>query len=62
MGVKSEAKDIIEDMKQVGVLNINEIREMLILGETNKKTNKKIEAILSIISTDEEYLKLLNNK
>lgn len=55
MSKEIEAEDIIKDMKDVGFLTIPEVREMLVMGKKSKKTDKRIEAIIELISKDDVY-------
>lgn len=55
MNKEMEAEDIIKDMQDVGFLTVPEIREMLVMGKKNKKTSKRIEAIIALIIKSDDY-------
>lgn len=52
---EKEAVEIVSDLEEAGFLTLDEIREMLILGTKDKKTNNRIEGILKIISKNKRY-------
>lgn len=55
---EKEAIEIITDLEDVGFLEIDEIREMLVMGTKDRKTNERIEDTLMYIAKNKKYKKL----
>ena len=59
--IQKDAVEIIGELEDAGYLEIDEIREILILGTKKKQTTKRIEKILIEIEKHKKY-KLLKEK